>query len=48
MQEIDGDMIHASCFRLLASAERVRISRNLSQESRRLIEDARRRMRGKT
>ena len=43
--EISGDILHAACFRLLSSDENIRIARNLNEESRRLIEDARRQMR---
>jgi len=43
--EINGDMLHAVCFMRLASDETIRKSRKLSQRSRRLIEEAQRRMR---
>jgi hypothetical protein len=38
----DGDILHAACFRLLVSDETLRISKRLTRESQRLIEDARR------
>jgi hypothetical protein len=41
----ERDIIHASCFRVLSSNETIRVSRKLSQETRRHIEDSRRRMR---
>ena len=41
----DGDILHAVCLRKLASDERIRLSRKLNHESRRLIEDARRHIR---
>ena len=43
--EIGGDLLHAACFRQLSSNENIRISRQLTRESRRIIEDARRQMR---
>ena len=43
--KIDGDMFHAACLRLLSSNENIRISWELSRQSRRLIEEARRRLR---
>jgi len=43
--EAGRDILHAACFRVLASDESIRLSRKLNQESRRLIEDARRQMR---
>jgi hypothetical protein len=43
--EIHGDVFHAACFRQLSSNENIRISRQLTRESRRTIEDARRQMR---
>src|SRR5215467_8494213 len=43
--EADGDILHAACFTRLCSDETIRISRKLSEASRRLIEDSRRRMR---
>ena len=39
------DILHAACFKILCSKENVRSSRQLSAESRRLIENARRQMR---
>jgi hypothetical protein len=43
--EIDGDIFHAVCLRRLSSDVTIRISRKLSQRSRRLIEESRRRFR---
>lgn len=40
-----GDILHAACFRVLASDETIRLSRKLNQQSRRLIQEARRQMR---
>ena len=42
--EIGGDFLHAPCFLILTSAAKIRMSRKLKAESRRLIEDARRQM----
>ena len=41
----DGDILHSACYTKLASDESIRISRKLSQQSQRLIEDARRKIR---
>src|SRR5262249_31280974 len=41
----NGDLLHAACFRVLSSSDTIRLARKLSQQSRRLIEDARRQMR---
>ena len=43
--EIGADLFHALCFRVITSDEKIRLSRKLTLESRRLIEDARRQMR---
>ena len=43
--ETGGDIFHAACFKVLASDERIQISRTLHKESRRLIEGARRQLR---
>jgi hypothetical protein len=43
--DIDGDIFHATCLMRLASDETIRKSGKLSQRSRRLIEEAQRRMR---
>ena len=41
----DGDILHAACLTVLASDETIRLSRKLTQASRRLIEQARHRRR---
>jgi hypothetical protein len=41
----ESDILHAACFRVLASDEGIRISRTLNHTSRRLVEDARRQLR---
>jgi hypothetical protein len=41
---IDGDAFHRSCWQVLVSAERIRVSRSLSRRSRELIAEARRRL----
>ena len=46
--DIDGDIFHATCLMRLASDGSIRKSRKLSQRSRRLIEEAQRRMREET
>ena len=43
---IDGDAFHRSCWQVLVSDERIRVSRSLSRRSRTLIADARRRLKG--
>jgi len=43
--ETGGDIFHATCFKVLASDESIRISQTLHKESRRLIEGARRQLR---
>ena len=43
--ETNGDILHAACFTRLCSDETIRISRKLSQASRRRIEESRRRFR---
>jgi len=43
--ETDGDVFHAVCLRRLASDETIRISRKLSRESQRRIEESRLRLR---
>jgi hypothetical protein len=45
--DINGDLFHAACLKLLSSNESVRSSRTLSRRSQRLIEEAQRRMRGR-
>ena len=40
-----GDVLHAACFRILASDDKIRLSRTLNAESRRLIDKARRQLR---
>src|SRR5262249_5298958 len=40
-----GDMLHAACFRILASDENIRLSRKLNAESRSLIDKPRRQLR---
>jgi hypothetical protein len=45
--KIDGDIFHASCFWKLSAYENIDTSRELCAEPRRLIEDARRQMRGR-
>ena len=40
-----ADVLHAACFRILASDEKIRLSRKLNAESRRLIDEARRQLR---
>jgi hypothetical protein len=44
--KIDGDIFHATCFWKLSSDENIHTSHELCAESRRLVEDARRQMRG--
>jgi len=41
---IDGDAFHRSCWQVLLSDERIRVSRSLSRRSRELIAEARRRL----
>ena len=41
---IEGDAFHRSCWQVLLSDERIRLSRSLSRQSRDLIAQARRRM----
>ena len=41
----NGDILHTVCFRILVSEERIRASRKLNNESRHLIEEARRQTR---
>jgi hypothetical protein len=41
---IDGDAFHRSCWQVLVSDERIRVSRSLSRRSRELIAEARRRL----
>lgn len=43
--EVNGDIFHTACLTRLASDETIRISRNLSRESRRRIEESRHRLR---
>jgi hypothetical protein len=45
--KIDGDIFHAACFWKLSAYENIDTSRELCAESRRLVEDARRQMRGR-
>jgi hypothetical protein len=45
---IDGDAFHRSCWQVLLSDERIRVSRSLSRRSRALIAEARRRLDVKT
>lgn len=42
--EVEGDVFHRSCWQLLLSDARIRLSRSLSRRSRERIEDARKRM----
>src|SRR5689334_12441070 len=43
--EANGDILHAACYTRLCADATIRISQKLSQQSRRLIEDARRKLR---
>ena len=42
--DVEGDLFHRSCWQLLVSDARIRLSRSLSRRSRELIADARKRM----
>lgn len=42
--DVEGDLFHRSCWHLLLSDARIRLSRSLSRRSRELIADARKRM----
>jgi len=44
--EIEGDVFHRSCWQLLLSDARIRLSRSLSRRSRERIAEARKRMNG--
>ena len=41
---IDGDRFHRSCWQMLLSDQRIRVSRSLSRRSRELIAEARKRL----
>ena len=41
---IDGDAFHRSCWQVLLSDQRIRVSRSLGRRSRQLIAEARRRL----
>ena len=43
-EQIDGDTFHRSCWQMLLSDQRIRISRSLSRRSRQLIAEARKRL----
>ena len=43
--DVEGDVFHRSCWHLLLSDTRIRLSRSLSRRSRELIEEARKRTR---
>jgi hypothetical protein len=45
--DIEGDIFHAACLRRISSDQTIRVSKHLSQASRRRIEESRQRMRGR-